>query len=294
MLDKYNAEVLSPDSTLTPVEKFITTLKLREEAKDFLARKEHELTRPFRSRAQSKQRIMATNQLLEQIDVLVQQQTGADRTTFSHDCCKLLCDDIKNNRAELLTGLYQKPGVLEGMMSEMEYSDVLHFAEAQARERIEVSEPGHIQALSKGVRQVLHKMSSDDIKHQVGTFNKDRGGFSEEVNVTGNTDYDRGREYCTAMNILLAANETVTELGIALHQSYADGHLTMNMLDELTEEKANVMVRDFDNQTQVDEAAAGINKQTVGDMHVAKQLPGLKPDANKREDILWLSKIQSV
>lgn len=291
MLDKYNAEVVSPNCKLTPAEKTIKTLKLREEARDFLARKEHELTRPFKLHAQSKQRIMATHQLLGQIEVLFHQQAGSDKAAYSQDCCELLCDDIENNRSELLISLYQQPGVLEDMIGEMEYSDVLHFGEAQARARVEISEPDHIRALSKGVRKVLQRMSSDDIKHHVDTFNEERGGIPQKISVTGNRAYDRGREYCTTMNILLATNETVTELGVALHQSYVDGHLMLNMVDELTEEKTNTMVRGFDTQPQVDEAAAGISKKAMKEMHVTQQLPELKPDVKKRPDVLWLSKI---
>ena len=291
MLDKYNAEVQSPSSKLSPAEKVVRTLKLRKEAKEFLAKKEHELTQVFKLHAQSKQRIMATHQLLGQVELLTQQLVSTDRAAYSQDCCEMLCDDIENHGAELLIELYLQPDVLEGVIGEMEYSDLLHFAESQAIAHVEITEPDHVRALSRGVRQVLLRMSSDDIKHHVDSFNTERGGITQEVQVTGNLAYDRGREYCTAMNMLLATNETVAELGVSLHQSYADGHLTMNMLDELTEEKANVMVRSFDTQNQVDEAAAGISKEAVAGMHVTKHLPKLNPDAHKRPDVLWLSKI---
>lgn len=291
MLDKYNAEVVSSNSQLTPAEKVIRTLTLHAEAQKFLAKKEHELDQVFKLHAQSKQRIMATHQLLGQIQLLVPQQVGSDRTSFSQECCKLLCNDLRNHRAELICELYQQPSILEGLLAEMEYSDVLRFADAHAEAQIEVVGPDQITALSRGVWKSLHTMSSENIKHHVDSFNAKRGKHATQLNVTGNPIYDRSREFCTTMNILLTANNTVTELGVALHQSHVDGHLTMNMLDELTEEKANMQGRNFAEQNQANEATAKLDRKKMRKMHVAKHLPSLKPNSDNPVDVLWLGKI---
>ena len=290
-LDKYNAEVLSPNSKLTQAEKVIKTMQLRAEANAFLARKEHELDQFFKRHSQSKQRIMATHQLLGQVELLTRKQIDSDRTTFSQACCKLLCNDMREHSADLVCELYQRPGALGGLLAEMEYSDVLRFAEAHAKAQIEVTDPDHIKALAQGVWLSLHKMSSEEIKHHVDAFNAERNDLGAKLNVSGNPAYDRGREFCTAMNILLTANNKVTELGVALHQSHIDGHLTMNMLDELVEEKANMAGRSFAEQAEADKAAAGLDQERMREMHVAKHLQSFKPDADEPVDVMWLGKM---
>ena len=291
MLDKYNTEVQSPQSRLSPAEKVIRTLQLREAAQSFLEKKEHELTRVLKFHAQSKQRIMATHQLLGQLQLLAQVHVGPDRAAYSRECCDLLCKDIDENRAGLLCELYQKPGVLEGMIAEMEYPDLLEFARVHGNARVEISEPEQIRALSRGVWNVIKKLGSDELKQHVDDFNARQKNYGAETRVTGNPTYDRSREYCTAMNVLLAANETPIEMGVVLHQCHADGHLTMNMLDELIEEKANVMGRNFAEQTDADAAVASFDKKTLGKMYVAQHLPELNPDANSPLDVIWLGKI---
>lgn len=291
MLNNYSAEVLSSNSKLASAEKVIITLKLRESARQFLAQKEHELTQPFISQAQSQQRIMATYQLLAQIELQIHQLAGNDRASYSQKCCKLLCHDIKHQGGKLLAELYRQPGVMEGVIGEMEYSDVLRFANACAGGKIEISDPAQIQALSRGVWQALQRMDSDEIKQQVDSFNFTRGNFSQEISVTGNKTYDQGREYCVVMNRLLSENQTPAELAIALHQSHVDGHLTMNMLDELVEEKANMMSRNFTSQSQADEVVAKLDRKAVATMQVAKTLPNLNPDIDNPGDVLLIGKI---
>ena len=234
---------------------------------------------------------MAAHQLLGQLQLVLVNQTESDRTAYSKDCCRMLCDDIEHQGAELLSELYLHPGVLEGMLSTMAYSDLLRFAEAHGTGNIEVTDPTQIQILANSAWKVIKKLSSDEIKQHFQNFKAGQGDNTSEVEVTGDPAYDRSREFCAVMNQLLTANTTAIELGIALHQSHENGHLTMNMLDELMELKASMMGREFADQATADTAVAGMNKKTLRKMYVAKELQTFKPDCDNPVDVLWLGRI---
>ena len=102
---------------------------------------------------------------------------------------------MRHHRGALVCDLYQQQEVLGGLLAEMEYSDVLRFVDNHAMAHMQVSDPEQVKAVARGIRQSLHKLSSEEIRQHVDSFNAERSQHASKINVTGHPVYDRSREY---------------------------------------------------------------------------------------------------
>ena len=292
-LDRYNQEVCSELSSLSPFEKTMRTLELKEKVQTYLERKEKETTLFYKSKEQAQQRIAAANALEKQLGVFFQQQVaqaGTERKSFSKELCDCLCHDIQKNRAKLFATLFREPKVIKTLVSQMELRDLHQFARVHGQ-IVELSDPDGVKALTSACWNVVKHLDSEQIKEQIALFYQDTHALADVPKLTGNPDIDRRAEFLELMRILLDVNVGTEEAATSTYQAYKDGFLTMNLLDEMLDAKIAEFGYHLEDQQQVDEAVKKLDYDTVTQLHVCELIPGLEVDADKRAQVFALAKL---
>ena len=93
------------------------------------------------------------------------------------------------------------------------------------------------------------------------------------------------------MNTFFDKNAELTEMGQIAHQAHKDGHLTMNMLDELMEQKSTVLAMSIVDEGVAERISRQIDHDLVRSLHVSQRLEQFTPDTEDPEYLLWLSKV---
>ena len=202
-----------------------------------------------------------------------------------------LHNDLQHNAGKVVTQLLQHPELMEQVLSHFSYPDLLPFLDTFSLSKSITSiTPRQVQALTKSCHKVLSKLSSQEIKTHHQAFLQSKGSIESSIIVTGNDEYDRNSEFSWLMNYALDLTPTPREMGIAVYQAYRQKHLTMNMLDEMTELKALGLTMAFTDPSTMAQAAANIDMEAMKSMHVAKQVENIDLAQPKTKDVLWLSK----
>lgn len=291
-LDRFNAEVCSEFSPLSPFEKTMRTMELREKTEAFLERKEQETTRLFKRKGQAQQRIAATKALIKQLDTFLARQPDGDRRTYSKELCDTLCDDIKRNGSKLLLKLSHKPETMEKLIAKMELRDLHRFAEAHG-ENPGITDPEYIKAMTRACWNVVKDLSSEQMVEQYKLFHQDRQTTFHAIKQSGNSEDDRRTEFTEVMRNLLNSYTGTDEVSTAIYQCYQDGLLTINMLDEWPEGKAVALMMDMScSQQAVDTEIAGLDYDLVTSLHASRTIPTLEVNVDDNgEQILTLGKL---
>ena len=286
-LDLFNKEIASGKSVLSPTEQVQRTLTLRQEVvKYYEHKRDHSGLFSFRI----KKRMQAADLAIAHLDGLIPRFMRRNPASFSADMAKAMCNDLKQDRGVFVTHLFQNPELMEVILSNFSYVDLMIFMD-QLGLTIPLTDSSQIEALTKSTRHVLSQLSSTEIKFQREQFLKARGDSGVHVMVTGNSEYDRNYEFSWLMNHALDPTPSPREMSIAMYQAYRRGHLTMNMLDEMSELKAQGFTMALSDPNTLRQAASHIDKDAMKSMQVVQKLGGFDPNPNSPSDILWFSKI---
>ena len=285
-LDRFNKEVAAKRSFLSPMEQVLRTLKLRQEVVKYYDHK-REHAGLFSTRV--KKRMQAADLAIANLDRLLPRFIHRDQTSFSANMAETLCSDLKQDKGRLVSHLFQNPELMERILSNLSYIDLLSFID-QLGLSVSVTDPYQIEALTRATRHVLSKLSSADIKYQREQFLLARGDSGVHVMVTGNDEYDRNYEFSWLMNHALDPTPSPKEMGVALFQAYRQGHLTMNMLDEMSELKAQGFTMELSDPVILKQAVSDIDKDGMKSMQVTQKLGEFDPDSYEPADLLWFSK----
>ena len=290
MLDKYNKEVASPESQLAPAEKVLRTLEIRQATQDFADRQISDSMKFYRRSSQARKRLLATNAVSNQLEVLLPRLISQDKAKCSKEMCTFFCEDIKINRGDYFKQFYRQPKLLKTVISHMELADLTHLATTHGAKRTE-THPAHVNLIASAAYTAISQLSSEEMKEQQERYNREYTKYPEEAHVSGDLPYDQSKKFCELMNIFFDRNAELTEMGQVAHQAYKDGHLTMNMLDELMEQKSTVVAMSIVDEGVAEQIAGRIDPDLVKSLHTTQLMSQITPDTDDPEYLLWLSKV---
>ena len=280
MIDRYDSEVASSDSTLSRKEKAIRTLELQVAARKFLA------TQPKGSIKSSRQARETTESLLRQIDLLLYKH----KADFSGSLRQWLCDDIENHGGEHLQSLYERPELLESIVSSLEYHDLLVFIDTHGK-HVTLSEPEHISLMTRAIWQVISQLDSHQLLQHRDAYTTEMK-LPDTRPMTGDISFDRNQELCAVMGALLSEQIDAVELGMAVYQSYQDGHLTMDMLEGMLQHKNLTMPMALaDDSALAEEVYARLDQSALKKMHIGSYLESLSTDRTPKKARFYLYKL---
>ncbi|OED43831.1 hypothetical protein ACH42_08975 [Endozoicomonas sp. (ex Bugula neritina AB1)] len=309
ILDNFNHNVASPNSTLSATEKLTQTLELDKKLHDFVNRKK--LSDKGVSKKPQRISIDAAiaHAVMAQLDsVLLSSLLNPrqDNTENSTALCQYLCDDITKNNAQRLKKLSSKPELFTTILSQIKLADLNHLAKTQG-ENMGMTDPKQVRATTTAVGKVVNQLSSEELRVEQQRYYDDytnmgkSSEFPRNVQVTGNIAYDRSAISTEIINHFFNKNEDVTAIGIAMHQIHEDGYLTMDKLDEMTEQKITAMMIAAISEADVEgisNMANDILPQQVKSLRCYEQLQKArdqlasdKPHTDDPAYILWLGKV---
>lgn len=307
-LDQFNREVASSESTLSSSDKALKALKLREEIQAYCDKKASRRAKKSNITSKANRKLRVTHAVANQADLLLTSFTKEDKAASSKAICQILCDDIKTNDGQRLKKLYAEPALLKKVLGHMAFAELFHLMQVQGSSRqneapvVSITEPKQIRALASICYQAVNQLSSEELRQEQQRYYNEHTSYGEGtefpriVTVSGDLAYDRSAISTELLNNATDSYDDLSAVGIIIHQAYKDGQLSMDKLDELTEQKTRLIM----GNEHFDQMAETLDPKLVGSLNCYKNYLNPPKGANESDaehernldhkKTLWLGK----